>query len=351
MIGRGAFGTVSMARDKATGELLAVKSIDCNEDTKAELLAMENEIKILQKLDCPWIIKFLGDNCTVDNGVRKRNMLMEYMAGGSLLDIVNQFGGKLNESIIRTYTTGILNGIHYLHSQGIVHSDIKARNVLVGSSGVKLADFGSARIVSRGNGEAKFSGTTLWMAPEVVKQMEQGPPADIWSLGCTVLEMATGKPPWNNISHPLVAMFKIGSPHEVPEFPESLSSEGHDFLEKCFRKDPEERWTSAQLLNHPFLQEANGRGCGSHTNNLDIHNVETSYSATSSCANSAVTCPRTVPILSLPRKLAILAPQEAMDQESGENKVIKGIQRKRKLQFMINCNDQDHRLIKRPKLL
>jgi serine/threonine protein kinase len=139
-------------------------------------------------------------------------------------------------------------------------------------------------------------GTPQWMAPEVVNQVEQGPASDIWSLACTVLEMATGRPPWSQVSSPLAAMYRIGCTEELPELPASLSPQIRDFLEKCFRRDPKKRWTSAELLNHPFLNEDCSameaeeaiRGPGSPTSHLDFRNqVWDSYSS------------QTTPILSL----------------------------------------------------
>eukprot|EP01018_Ginkgo_biloba_P000171 Gb_40830 [translate_table: standard] len=327
VIGVGAFGTVSLALDKANGELFSVKSIECGEGKRGELLAMENEIQILKRMDSPWIVRFLGDDFSEENGVRQRNLLMEYMAGGSVADILKKFGGHLDESVIRTYTRSILKGIQYLHSLGIVHSDIKGKNVLVGSSGVKLADFGSAKRISgeeESNNESKVQlrGTPLWMAPEVVKQIEQGPASDIWSLGCTVVEMATGRPPWSNTNHPVAAMYRIGCTDELPEFPESLSVEAHDFLEKCFRRDPRQRWTSAQLLSHPFLNECTHKGSVSPTSTMDFHNAEQKWDSGSSASSIS----RTIPILSLHMELPTLG-QEAGHSESEEKRPVEQSQR------------------------
>ncbi|GLJ38609.1 hypothetical protein SUGI_0787210 [Cryptomeria japonica] len=275
VIGVGSFGTVSQALDKATGELLAVKSVECTEERRVELVAMENEIRILRKMDSPWFVKFMGENYCEDGGLIRRDLLMEYMAGGSVADVIQRFGGQLEESLIRVYTRGIVKGIEYLHNQGIVHCDIKGKNVLVGNCGVKLADFGFAKdMVSEGESSVQWSGTPLWMAPEVVNQVEGGSPCDIWYLGCTVVEMATGRPPWTNISHPLAAMYKIGCSDELPEFPKSLSAEGRDFLEKCFRRDPKQRWTSAQLLGHPFLNDCVQQRPPSPISTLNFHNAE-----------------------------------------------------------------------------
>ncbi|KAH7290369.1 hypothetical protein KP509_30G045000 [Ceratopteris richardii] len=92
------------------------------------------------------------------------------------------------------------------------------------------------------------------MAPEVVQRSEQAFPSDIWSLGCTVLEMLQGRPPWGHLSDIAAAMYKIGCSEESRPMPESISSDAKDFLLHCLRRDPADRWTAAQLLSHPFCQ-------------------------------------------------------------------------------------------------
>ncbi|GLJ08695.1 hypothetical protein SUGI_0093840 [Cryptomeria japonica] len=253
IIGAGAFGTVSLGICKSNAHLFAVKS------TTTSISSLENEYNILKFLDSPYVVQCLGKEYTTENGKSVYNLFMEYMAGGSIGDLLTKFGGQLDESVIRCYTRGILLGIQYLHRQGIIHCDIKGKNILVGSNGVKLADLGSAKRI--GDKEDKeescqLRGTPLWMAPEVVKQVEQGPASDIWSLGCTVIEMSTGKPPWGSNLHPFSAMYRIGFSEKLPEMPRYLSAEGKDFLEKCLRRDPRERWSCEQLLAHPFVSEA-----------------------------------------------------------------------------------------------
>ncbi|GLJ08677.1 hypothetical protein SUGI_0093490 [Cryptomeria japonica] len=250
-IGAGAFSTVSLAINNSNGELFAVKSM-----AAGSVSCLQHEFKILDSLDSPYIVRCLGMEYSNENGVEMCNLMMEYMPGGSLGDLLSKFGGQLDESVIRSYTRGILHGLDYLHRQGIVHCDIKGKNVLVGSGGVvKLGDFGSARRTEEKGLIRVLRGTPLWMAPEVVNQVEQGPPSDIWSLGCTVVEMATGRPPWTNASNPLAALYLIGCTDELPQLPACLSPQGRDFLDKCFRRDPKQRWSAAQLLEHPFLSQ------------------------------------------------------------------------------------------------
>ncbi|KAL3687997.1 hypothetical protein R1sor_014306 [Riccia sorocarpa] len=261
LIGAGAFGKVNLALNRENGELFAVKSIECNERNTSEMQAMKNEVAILASLDSPHVVKCLGSSHSVENGKSMHNVFVEYMSGGSLADLMKKFGGHFEEPLIRNYTRSILQGIHYLHQNRIVHCDIKGKNVLVGSSGVKLADFGAAKRMSGGDDSiTMMKGTPLWMAPEVVSLAEQGPASDIWSLGCTVLEMATGKAPWihiaNGAANPFVALYHIHRSEEVPELPACLSDQAHDFLRKCFQRDPRVRSTAEELLKHPFITES-----------------------------------------------------------------------------------------------
>ncbi|GLJ08683.1 hypothetical protein SUGI_0093580 [Cryptomeria japonica] len=292
-IGAGAFGTVSLAINNSNGELFAVKSMAAN-----SISCLENEYNILKSLDSPYIVRSLGMEYSNENGVELCNLMMEFMPGGSVGDLLSKFGGQLDESVIRSYTRDILRGLDYLHRQGIVHCDIKGKNVLVGSGGVvKLGDFGSARRTEEKGQISVLRGIPLWMAPEVVNQVEQGPPSDIWSLGCTVVEMATGRPPWTNASNPLAALYLIGCTHELPELPACLSPQGRDFLDKCLCRDPKQRWSAAQLLEHPFLSEIDccsetgaKRAPLSPTSTLNFGSPDWDSSASSSNA----------PILSLP---------------------------------------------------
>ncbi|KAI5063954.1 hypothetical protein GOP47_0020624 [Adiantum capillus-veneris] len=257
LLGAGSFGTVNLALNVGTGELFAVKSIDFSHSSGASTIAMENELRLLQSLDSPFVIRCFGGDETCENGVQMRNLFMEYMAGGSLADLMRKFGGALDEALIRVYARGIVEGLEYLHGQGVVHCDIKGKNILIGGTGVKVADLGSAKRI--GQQEHAMRGTPLWMAPEVIMQEEQGFPSDIWSLGCTVVEMATGRPPWSHAQlTPLAALMQIGAAQQaLPPLPDCLSPEAKDFLSKCLHRNPKERWTASQLLKHPFLQKKN----------------------------------------------------------------------------------------------
>ncbi|XP_058101253.1 mitogen-activated protein kinase kinase kinase 18-like [Magnolia sinica] len=250
-IGRGSSATVSMATDSRSGAIFAVKS--------AELIRssfLQREQVILSRLDCPRVVAYMGHDVTAENGLLFYNLFMEYVDGGTLSDAIRRHGGRLSEPAIRSHTRSILEGLVYLHSERLVHCDIKGRNVLMGQEGAKIADLGCARWAD-GIEKGPIAGTPLFMAPEVARCEEQGFPADVWALGCTLIEMATGCAPWPDMADPVSALYRIGYSAEVPEFPSWLSDEGKDFLSKCLRRCPTERWTANQLLKHPFVDELN----------------------------------------------------------------------------------------------
>ncbi|KAK6139532.1 hypothetical protein DH2020_026732 [Rehmannia glutinosa] len=203
VIGSGSFGTVHLAIDTATGSLFVAKSAR----SEAGIKSLKNEANILESLNSPHIVKCIGKDISfAKNGATKYSLFFEYMAGGSLSDVLQKLGA-LNEKLIRLYTREILRGLKYLHENGIVHSDVKCKNVLLGASGDVLRNEG-----------LDFA-------------------ADIWSLGCTVIEMATGWPPWGGDgSNPMAKMLKIAKGNDVPEFPGHFSSEGLDFLSRCLER-------------------------------------------------------------------------------------------------------------------
>ncbi|XP_023633782.1 mitogen-activated protein kinase kinase kinase 18 [Capsella rubella] len=246
IIGRGSTATVSLAISYF-GEIFAVKSAELSSST-----FLQKEQSILSTLSSPHILKYIGSGLTLESGVMLYNILMEYVSGGSLHDLIKSSGGKLPEPEISSYTRQILNGLVYLHERGIVHCDLKSQNVLVEENGVlKIADFGCAKSVAKSD----FAGTPAFMAPEVARGEEQSFPADVWALGCTVIEMMTGSSPWPGLNDVVAAMYKIGLSGESPEIPVKISEKAKDFLMNCFKKDPKQRWTVQELLKHPFLDD------------------------------------------------------------------------------------------------
>jgi len=187
--------------------------------------------------------------------------LLRYAPGGSITGMLRRFGA-LPEETIRVYTLHILLGLNFLHSTNIVHRqavrrdvcslqidahfrDIKGSNVLVDTDGCcKLADFGCSKSLSDiADASPSFKGTMRFMAPEVVNGIDHGKPADVWALGCTIIEMLTARPPWAQFELPESAMFHVGSLKATPPIPSHASSELQDFLHCCFSSEPSERWT------------------------------------------------------------------------------------------------------------
>jgi len=202
----------------------------------------------------------LGYDVTSENGHSFYNIFLEYAPGGSVSDKIQREGTPgLEESDVRCYTRGLLMALSHMHSIGIAHCDVKGKNILIGSDGfVKVGDLGCAKRMAddgKDKASASIGGTPAFMAPEVVRGESQGLEADVWAVGCTVIEMATGKLPWSDMDGLLATMRRIGFSDDVPEFPKNISEEGRDFLEKCLRRNPEKRWTSEKLLQHPFVSE------------------------------------------------------------------------------------------------
>ncbi|XP_022730927.1 mitogen-activated protein kinase kinase kinase 18-like [Durio zibethinus] len=265
-LGKGSFGTVSLAIKESDGDVFAVKSVDLATCLPKQLESLENEIRILRSLSSPYVVEYLGDDVTRYESptTSNRNLHMEYLPGGTTTDeeIMKRRLADMDDRILRWHTRCLVSALEYVHGEGIVHCDVKGKNVLVGPdfTSVKLADFGSAIEIKKvGAGDRCRSlitprGTPLWMAPEVIRGEYQGPESDVWSLGCTVIEMVTGKPGWEDQG--FNSLCRIANSGELPELPTQLSELGKDFVEKCLRRDRSQRWSCDQLLQHPFVASA-----------------------------------------------------------------------------------------------
>ncbi|KAI9271412.1 kinase-like domain-containing protein [Sporodiniella umbellata] len=287
-IGKGQFGEVFGGLNMDTGEYVAIKRIKRNQLDCDDM----NEVGVLRHLNHEHIVRYKGfskDKIYV-------NIILEYAEMGSLLNNIKSFG-KFPEKLAASYTYKILSGLDYLHSQQVVHCDLKAANILTTKSGsLKLTDFGVSLTMKMKEDETTGSpaGTPNWMAPEVIKLAGACTKSDIWSLGCTIVEMLTGKPPYSGM-HSFAALYKIVEDEELP-IPKNLelSEEARDFLSICFKKCPEDRPSAFTLMKHkwmtPFFQKEknpavrkcksyNALSC-SHDRIISRYNIQTQTCST-----------------------------------------------------------------------
>ncbi|CAK8566285.1 unnamed protein product [Lathyrus sativus] len=249
-LGGGSFGSVyeGISDDGFFFAVKEVSLLDQGDQGKQSVYQLEQEIVLLSRFEHDNIVQYYG----TEMDESKLHIFIELVTKGSLRSLYQRF--TLRDSQVSAYTRQILYGLKYLHDQNVVHRDIKCANILVHASGsVKLADFGLAK-ATKLNDVKSCKGTAFWMAPEVVKGKNKGYglPADIWSLGCTVLEMLTGQIPYSNLEC-MQAIFRIGK-GVLPPIPDTLSRDAKDFIMQCLQVNPDDRPTAAQLLNHPFLQ-------------------------------------------------------------------------------------------------
>ena len=209
-LGRGGSGVVYKAIHRLKGHIVAIKVISVLNVPKDQISNVEAEIRLMRGLKHPNIVKYIdsklegSDLCIV----------LEYVEGGSLSKIMHDVGqGTLPESLVTIYISKMLRGLVYLHSEGVIHRDIKAANILVDRDGeVRLADFGVAiqtQSSTMGSGAVRdVVGTPYWMAPEVIKMSGATDRSDVWSVGCTVIELLTGAPPYSELGQ-VPALFRI----------------------------------------------------------------------------------------------------------------------------------------------
>ncbi|KAF8078257.1 hypothetical protein FPV67DRAFT_1403723 [Lyophyllum atratum] len=282
-IGAGAFGSVYLAVNLDSGSLMAVKEIKFQELSGLPSLysQIKDELSVMEMLHHPNVVEYYGIEVHRD----KVYIFEEYCQGGSLAALL-EHGRIEDEGIIQVYTMQMLEGLAYLHSKGIVHRDIKPDNILLDHLGViKFVDFGAAKILAKNqrtmqrsrrvpdaspspkgmpsfNGLAmnnSLTGTPMYMSPEIIKNDKRGRHGamDIWSLGCVVLEFATGKKPWSNLDNEWAIMFHIGVATQHPPLPEpgQLSELGISFIKQCLTIDPMRRPSATELMDHLWMVE------------------------------------------------------------------------------------------------
>ncbi|KAI9490535.1 kinase-like domain-containing protein, partial [Zychaea mexicana] len=270
-IGKGQFGTVHRALNLNTGQMVAIKRIKLDPSKIDDMDEVMQEAQILRTLSHANIVKYEGFIQTSEC----MNIVLEFVENGSLASTLKAFG-SFPENLVASYCLRILKGLAYLHQERVVHCDLKAANILTTKNGdVKLSDFGvSVNLKLKESLTGSVAGTPNWMAPEVIELQGASTKSDIWSLGCTVIELYTGKPPYADLI-PMTTLFRIVE-DDCPPLPENGPDDLKDFLRLCFRKVPKERPTAVELLDHPWILRHN-------------HDHQPSNNEESNCNNLTVT--------------------------------------------------------------
>ena len=258
-IGEGSTGMVYAANDLQStngAHLVAIKKMNLHKQQRRELLF--NEVVIMRDYKHKNIVEMYGSYLVDD----ELWVVMEYLAGGALTDIVTKT--RMDENQIGTVCKSVLRALAFLHANGVIHRDIKSDSILLSNDGrVKLTDFGFVAQVSADLQKRKsLVGTPYWMAPEVISRLPYGTEVDIWSLGIMVIEMIDGEPPYFD-QPPLQAMRFIRD-MPPPKFKDNMhrvSPRLQGFLDRMLVRDPTQRATAAELLEHPFIRHATSTNC------------------------------------------------------------------------------------------
>lgn len=251
-IGSGAAGEVFAAVHVKTKQKVAIKKMQLCPDILKMLPA---EISTMKKCSHPSVVSYYGSYLVSKETIW---VVMELMEGGCLTDLVQEKSIAIPESVIAHIMKLSLEGLDYIHSNHIIHRDIKSDNVLIGAGGeVKIADFGyAAQLIKSARARQTVCGTPYWMAPELIQGHEYNQKVDIWSLGVMMIECAESDPPYFE-DDPIKALFKITTKGLPPlKEPRKWSAEFKDFLYQTVIIDPNARPTARQLLQHPFLNKA-----------------------------------------------------------------------------------------------
>ncbi|RNF26986.1 putative protein kinase [Trypanosoma conorhini] len=266
LIGKGSFGVVFQAMDRDTNHIIAVKEIAFLNGTESKALeAVRKELALLKLLDHPHVVKCLGEE--LDEGCLR--IYMEYVSGGSISSVLRIFG-PFQEKQASIYTRQMLEGLSYLHSRNIMHRDLKGDNLLVDPNGtLKISDFGTAKNLLDPNVTLAPAGTAYFMSPEVILSQDVGLKSDVWSVGCCVIEMLTGRPPFSAVKNQYATMMLVAET-EGELFP-SMLPKGHKFsaaamafLRRCLQRDPAARAAAQELLSDPWILNPPEGGDSTH---------------------------------------------------------------------------------------
>jgi len=249
LVGKGSGGEVFLATNKHTNEKMAIKKITI---TKLNQKILANELKALSEMQHDNIMSM--KECYLV--VKQLWMVMEYFGNGNLVELIQST--QMKEAEIAYVCIGVLEGLNYMHSIGKLHRDIKSENIMFSSLGkVVLVDMGTAAHLTAQNPQrTTVIGTPYWMAPELVLGNLYDIKVDIWSLGIVIREMIEGEPPFSD-QPPLRTLYLLTTQDPPPiKEPSKWSSDCIDFVSRCLQRVPNDRYTSDQLLQHPFLKQA-----------------------------------------------------------------------------------------------
>ncbi|EDO17410.1 hypothetical protein Kpol_1037p6 [Vanderwaltozyma polyspora DSM 70294] len=250
VIGKGSFGVVYKAVNRKTNQVVAIKEV--NYDNDEELNDIMSEIHLLKNLNHVNIVKYHGFIQKMDT----LYIILEYCSRGSLKKLISPNRG-IPEIEAQSYIRQTLQGLSYLHEQGVIHRDIKSANLLLDSSNVvKLADFGVSTKVNNASMAMTLAGSLNWMAPEIIGNRGASTLSDIWSLGATVVELLTGNPPFHNLVDVNIYYAIENDTYLPPE--NKVSHVAANFLSCCFQKNMYLRPTAKQLLQHEWLSQEDG---------------------------------------------------------------------------------------------
>ena len=266
-IGKGQYGSVYRGINVDNGEMVAIKQVGKIKMKKAEIASIMGELELLKQLDHTNVLSYKGFIETKEH----INIVLDFVEGGSLASILGKFG-VIPEKLAICYIKQILDGLDYLHDRDVIHRDIKCGNILVTKDGsVKLADFGIA--MKLGDPSAPAVGSPYWMAPEVIEMKGSSSACDIWALGCTIIELLTGQPPYFEFNQ-VQAMFCMVE-NEKPPYPQNMSNDMKSFLDQCFKRDPKDRSTAKKLKKHALLGgNAHSSTSASDDNDFDLEALD-----------------------------------------------------------------------------
>ncbi|CAN6815902.1 unnamed protein product [Brassica oleracea] len=268
LLGRGAYGSVYLAKSKSEKHQTGVRAIKTAEISHASSLMDEG--RFLIRLKSPFIVRCYGVEIAreeEDDQCMLYNLILEYCSGKTIADLIEDNHGELLESDVKVFARDVLSGLTYIHDRNIIHCDIKPDNLLLSPTHVrfrstgyltKIGDFGLAMekgSVEYGNGYDRKRGTTSYMASKLMAHGIVDFGSDVWAFGYTVLEMLSGISVWGEYgdldSDDWVSL--IGHSDRMPHVPVWLSKDALDFLSRCLERDVNKRWSTHSLKNHPFV--------------------------------------------------------------------------------------------------